>query len=540
LNQEIAALNKQAASLAPWGEFDPEAIARLGTVGIQLRFFETSTKKFSALDRSNLAIELISGDKARVLFVVVQRGELPALDAEEIVLPKESLRKARESVVAREEKLKEIDRALDGLACYRDALADHITRLDEALRFETARLSIEDAAEGRIAVLEGWVPAEKQKAVADFVEKYAAWHAFAEPADGESIPVLMRNSRFASLFEPITKILSLPDYFELDPTPFFAPFFAFFFGLCLGDVGYGLVLFIGSILAVKKGPASLRRIFMLGIVLSSFTMLAGLFLNTFFGHDIFNLPGTQGAFFSKGTGVAILGPLESAKGKVFPAMTFALYVGAMQILVGMVLHGINRVRNNGPAWGLVAVARVLMALGALIFLAHKDFMGMGAYVLGAVPIGSLLNAIPLAVSAWLCIIGLILLFLFNNPSKKLPVRLGLGFWELYQFAQGLAGDGLSYVRLFALGLAGGLLGAAFNEIAFMIVTDGDGVVHWGSPLIVFTLAILLVGHTLNLGLSALGAFVHSLRLTFVEFYNNLHFNGGAKAYAPLMRTGSRL
>jgi V/A-type H+-transporting ATPase subunit I len=275
------------------------------------------------------------------------------------------------------------------------------------------------------------------------------------------------------------------------------------------------------------------------MVLSSFTIIAGLFLNTFFGHDIFNLPGTKDAFFHKATGIALFGPVETAKGKVFPAMTFALYIGAVQILLGMALRAVNRIRNYGLLWGLAPLASMLMAAGAIIFLAHKNFMGMGVYVLGAVPVGNLLNAIPLTVSLWLCIIGLVILFLFNDPSKKIIVRFALGFWELYQFAQGLAGDGLSYVRLFALGLAGGLLGAAFNDIAFMIITDSEGVVHYGSPLIIFTILILVVGHTLNLALSGLGAFVHSLRLTFVEFYNNLKFKGGAKGYAPLANSEAR-
>jgi V/A-type H+-transporting ATPase subunit I len=115
------------------------------------------------------------------------------------------------------------------------------------------------------------------------------------------------------------------------------------------------------------------------------------------------------------------------------------------------------------------------------------------------------------------------------------MRFGLGLWELYQFAQGLMGDGLSYLRLFALGLAGGLLGAAFNQIAFMFITTPDGTVNYASVGVIGTILVLIVGHTLNLLLSALGAFVHPLRLIFVEFYNNLEFRGGGVPYSPLSK-----
>jgi V/A-type H+-transporting ATPase subunit I len=96
-------------------------------------------------------------------------------------------------------------------------------------------------------------------------------------------------------------------------------------------------------------------------------------------------------------------------------------------------------------------------------------------------------------------------------------------------------DGLSYLRLFALGLAGGLLGAAFNQIAFMFIITKEGTLNYASPLIICTILILIIGHTLNFILAALGSFVHPLRLTFVEFYNNVVFKGGGQAFRPFSK-----
>ena len=111
----------------------------------------------------------------------------------------------------------------------------------------------------------------------------------------------------------------------------------------------------------------------------------------------------------------------------------------------------------------------------------------------------------------------------------------LSLWEFYGFASGLLGDILSYLRLFILGLSGGLLGSVFNYIAFLPVTV-NGEINWHTPLIAITFLLLIAGHTLNICLTTLGALVHPLRLTFVEFYRNLDFKGGGKAYAPFRLT----
>ena len=113
----------------------------------------------------------------------------------------------------------------------------------------------------------------------------------------------------------------------------------------------------------------------------------------------------------------------------------------------------------------------------------------------------------------------------------------MGLWELYQFVSGVVGNLLSYLRLFALGLSGGLLGAAFNYIAFMFITK-DGVVHYASPLLAATIIVLVLGHTLNIALCCIGSFVHPLRLTFVEFYSNISFKGGGKQYSPFRQLKS--
>jgi V/A-type H+-transporting ATPase subunit I len=167
-------------------------------------------------------------------------------------------------------------------------------------------------------------------------------------------------------------------------------------------------------------------------------------------------------------------------------------------------------------------------------------LGIAQFTVGPLNIGALLYAPGALAGKIIMFAGIAIFLVFNNPDKPFITRFfGLSIWEMYNFITGILGDVLSYLRLFALGLAGGLLGNAFNYIAFMLVTNADGSMNYVSPMMVFTIIILLVGHSLNLALSMIGSFVHPLRLTFVEFYKNIEFKGGGTAYKPFATTKLR-
>jgi V/A-type H+-transporting ATPase subunit I len=147
----------------------------------------------------------------------------------------------------------------------------------------------------------------------------------------------------------------------------------------------------------------------------------------------------------------------------------------------------------------------------------------------------MLLSVPLVAGKAVLFISALLFLIFNNMDKKAFLRPLLGLYELYNFATGLLSNILSYLRLFALGLAGGLLGASFNQIAFLFITAPDGKVNYASAGIIGTIFVLIVGHSLNLSLSLIGSFVHPLRLTFVEFYGAIGFKGGSKPYRPFTK-----
>jgi V/A-type H+-transporting ATPase subunit I len=147
--------------------------------------------------------------------------------------------------------------------------------------------------------------------------------------------------------------------------------------------------------------------------------------------------------------------------------------------------------------------------------------------------------IPQPVAKYMALGGIAMLLLFNNWAGfgKIYIKPLQGLWAMYNFTTGFLSNALSYLRLFALGLAGGLLGGAINKIAFMFITKADGTVHYASVGIVATVLLLIGGHTLNMGLACLSGFVHPLRLTFVEFYGAMGFKGGSKPYVPFANAG---
>jgi V/A-type H+-transporting ATPase subunit I len=361
--------------------------------------------------------------------------------------------------------------------------------------------------------LSGWVPAQRQKQVEEFLNQYPAWYSIETPRKGESIPVLLRNNPTLKLFEPITRIFQLPNYFELDPTFAIAPFFAIFFGTCLGDTGYGLVIFALATAARLRLSGAIKAVAALGQILGVFTLVMGT-VNTgvIFGitiADHLDVPG-----------FALLHRCTVIRQDVtINPFNFALLLGVIQMMFGMVLNIYGNIRYNSLREAVPGIARILL-VGSCILLFLILYQKMDAlkpFLVFAV------------VGAGLGLACFIYVAFFTDLEQFLGNPIADLLLKLYFVLSGAVGDILSYIRLFALGLSSGVLGYVINVIALQM-RDAIPVLGW--PIFV---AFLVVGHSANLLLAGLGSFVHPLRLTFVEFYNNLVFKGGGIEYRPLKR-----
>ena len=528
-------LRQNEARLAPWGDFSRERLDDLRSRGLSIRFFIAAARVFDEYDFKDAARVVIHREGGRVYFLFLEYGDRKtSLPFEEVLLPAVSLGELREEAAIIRKNLEEDEQELAGYAANLSELEAAISNLKTHLDFEKAKNNLSPRAAETVYHLEGWFPAGKEKIVRSFLEKNGISYAIRDPRPGDRTPILLANGFFSRLFEPVTRIFALPDYFELDPTPFFAPFFVIFFGLCLGDLGYGLLVCLPALFFIKSAEPLKRLLGALGIVLGIAAALAGLFTNTFFGMEIFRDAGGSSGFLTGGS-LAIFASYKDQGRLVFPVMALSLFIGFLQILLGILLRFLTELRGYGIRFALPSLGRLFFLPGVMIIALHGDVMNLGFnadFKIGPLPLGRFVAWVPSEIGLALFASGIVLIFFFNNPEKSVFLRPILGVWEFYGFITGLLGDLLSYIRLFALGLASGLLGGAFNLLALMALPSTPSGPDFFSPGIVLFILILVVGHGLNLGLSLLGSFVHPLRLTFVEFYKNMKFNGGGTAFRP--------
>ncbi len=492
--RELATLNKEIAQMEPWGDFSPELVYRLEQeAGLDLHFFVCPEKKFNPEWQERYTLEIIKTTPPDCYFLVFARkGETVEITAEKLPDPAFSLPELLEKRTALEAILEEANKQLDRHA------ALHLPKLENTLleiegEQEMAEVLINTGlvADEKVMLLEGFVPETKEQALLEFCEKMDIVSHAEKPSPKDEPPVLLQNNRYSRLFEPIGKLFALPAYAELDLTPFFAPFFMMFFGFCLGDAGYGIVLLLGATLYKRRAKQEARPIITLVQWLGLATIILGTVTGTFFG---VNLLGDQFAW---------LGSLRKVMLNSEQAFNFALVLGMVQILFGLGLQAANQTKQFGAKYALKPIGWIIL-------------------LVSIVDIAVLKMAAP--VSTWTAWAGVAILMLFNDPDAGLFGRLGKGLWELYGIT-GFFGDLLSYIRLFALGISGAILGFVINDVSLRML----GIPYLGPVLFVL---LLVVGHAANLLIACLGSFVHPLRLTFVEFYKNAGFAGGGKAYRP--------
>ncbi len=481
--------------LGPWGEIPWEEIDALNAKGVQVGFYHCVPKAFDPFWNQEHLLGLIKKDQAMVSFALFSTDAiLPILEGAERAYPPRFERQAlTDELKNLEIRIAENDLEIDSVAKNRNAFQDAVDGMSDQMHWAETIHQTDQHHDGRLMVLEAWVPKEQMPLLAGQLERLDVAWIDRSPRPGEDIPVLLKNNRFAQLFHPIVELFALPIPTEMDLTPWFAPFFTLFFGLCLGDLGYGLLLFTGATVAsfipAMAGKRSLIRLIQW---LSVATALAGILTGTIFGADL-----------------GKIGPFSAWSGAFLGAdelFQLALWIGLVQILFGMILRAVNRSLQFGFAYGLSSIGWILTVCGlTLTWFEHLPVVALSLIGVG---------------------VGLILLF--SDPQAGLLKRFGLGLWDLYGIS-GLFGDLLSYIRLFALGLSSSILGLVVNDIALSVKGDGS-LIGW-----IFFLIILLVGHGMNFGIATLSAFVHPMRLTFVEFYKNAGFTGGGKPYSPFAK-----
>ncbi|SFJ96179.1 V/A-type H+-transporting ATPase subunit I [Marinilactibacillus piezotolerans] len=347
-------------------------------------------------------------------------------------------------------------------------------------------------------IASGWIEEEKLDSLKHIINTDLGEDAVVVMTDDvkmeefDQVPIVLHNNSVIRPFELITEMFSLPKYNEVDPTPLMFPFFLIFFGMIGADLGYGLLLGIGTFVALKLSgiEGSTRRFMKFLHILSYPTMAFGLFFGSFFG-------------------ISLPFHVLSLQDDVIVVMVISVIIGVIQLIFGLIMNGIIKGRQgqrassyvDGYAWAMMLIGLAIYVLGSIVF---------GIPLVSQIGIGlALIN-----------VVGIVVVSTISSKNKALG--FGLGLYNLYGVT-GYVGDIVSYTRLMALGVASANIAMAFNLI-----------VGYLPPLFRFTIGVLLIIalQAMNVALSFLSAYVHSSRLQYVEFFGKF-FEGGGKPLTPL-------
>lgn len=408
----------------------------------------------------------------------------------------------------------ELERKRDGAEKRIGELAESRGDLKFAADYLTMRKDKYDALNSlgfteNTFVLTGFIPEKYCESLRKEIEAdHTAYIAFTDPSEDEDVPVLLENGRFSAPLEGVTAMYAMPSKGDVDPTPVMAFFYYLLFGMMLSDAGYGIIMVIGTMIALKKFrlEESMRKTLVMFRNCGISTVIWGALFGSWFG-DIVQVVGKQ--FFDKDIGSIALWfqPLDDP----IKLLLFSFGIGILHLFLG------------------VAVAFYMSWKDGRRLDAVFDAVPIYLIILGVAPLGAgILTDVPQTlktIGGYMLIAGVILLVLTaGRSSKNILGKLFGGLYALYNTATGWLSDILSYSRLLALGLATGSIASVINLIGTM---PENKVIK-----LVLLIVVFIVGHTANLAINLLGAYVHTDRLQFVELFSKF-YTGGGREFEPL-------
>ncbi|MEE3465600.1 MAG: V-type ATPase 116kDa subunit family protein [Candidatus Cryptobacteroides sp.] len=499
---EIKQLEKEVSELRLWGNFDNGILEELAQAGVPVHFHKLSSKAYKPEWAQEYALKEIAHTKSEILFVVAGPDTLPG----EVPAPTTDIASKEKEL---RDKKSHFERVLKRIASAKDRipeLEEKRSRLYAKLDLYLAGAAAVPAAEDTIVTLVGYAPTEKDDTVTAALDQTGVYYLKDAAVVEDNPPISFRNNWFVRQFETLTDMYGRPSYDGFDPTPFISVFFLLFFAFCMGDCGYGLILILVGLLLKKVD--SFKDMAPLVVLLGIGTTVIGFLFHTFFSMDI-----STWSIFEPIKGIFLPAKIAGYDG----TMVLALIVGVVHLCLAMCVKTYQETKNKGfinalGSWGwtLLIVGGVIVAALAFAGIMDKDLTKWVVIVLG--------------------IVSALGIFVFNDMQRNKLANVGVGLWNTYNTATGLLGDVLSYLRLYALGLAGSMLGMAFNNIGTMVLGDGSNPTLW-LPFVL----IVVIGHTLNIAMAALGAFVHPLRLNFLEFFKNSGYEAAGRNYHPLKK-----
>ena len=390
-----------------------------------------------------------------------------------------------------------------------------------------ARISMAEAEEKlfgteSVVLLEGWMPAEREEELSRVFEDYTCAYETRDPKEEEypDVPVKLKNNRVTDGLNMVTNMYSLPAYGTVDPNPLMAPFFIVFFGLMFADIGYGILMILAALFALAKikpqeGSLSFCRLLLWGGIA---TTIAGFMTGSLFSDapkQIYDVICASKGIEPTWQGLPrLFSPTEDS----ILVLVGSLILGWLHLNTGMVVSFVQKWKHGNKADAIWEEGSLwVLLIGAAIFALKKL---------------NVLPWIPDVVAMAALIIGVVMLLFGAGRNAKGFGKVTAAFGCIYNTATGWFGDILSYSRIMALMLAGGVVGQVFNTVAIMPAKNG-GI---NAVTVIAFVVIFLLGHAMNFGLNLLGCYVHDLRLQCLEFFGKFYQDGG-KPFKPLKLSG---
>lgn len=474
----------------PWGQFDPRTIKELANKNIYIKLYQIPAQDMKNLPQGLIVRKLFTS-KGVVHCAVISHKEID-IPFKELTLPKSGLGELYQRLEKSKQIIGWIKEDIQRHTSYRTPFLRIKKSLEKELEFREALSGMGES--GELVYLRGYIPFDAVNPILEASKKEKWGTVISDPSEEDNIPTLIRNPRWVSIIEPVFKMLEIiPGYKELDISLWFLVFFSVFFGILIGDAAYGAIFFILTLLAQRKFGRRVqsKAVFILFYILSSCAIIWGSLSGTFFGQEW--LPQS-------------VKPLIPSLRNSRNIQTLCFFIGALHLSVAHLWRTV--VKLPSPK-ALAEVGWMLILWGAY-FLAKMLILG---------------DAFP-AFGKWLFIVGAFLVVFFTNPRRNVIKGIGAGLSNLLLNIVNSFTDVVSYIRLFAVGLATVAIADAFNKMAM-----GVG---WGGVLTgVATSLILLLGHALNIVLGPLAILVHGVRLNVLEFCNHLDIKWSGFSYKPL-------
>ncbi|MBN1545972.1 MAG: hypothetical protein JW902_04860 [Syntrophaceae bacterium] len=507
LEDEKEKIRRDLLALAPWGDFDPTLIHELQKKGLFLKFFKLTKEQMDALpkDVRYLKINTIK-NSSYIIVADFDEGVFQRISDEPFTLPQRGISQLAADLEKTEAQTAELAEDLANMAAKRNLLVRGLEELEVIFEFESVNSSM--GVTDRFAYISGYVPVDRLESIK---KSAAAMHwalLIRDPEEHETPPTLIRNPKWIEMIQPLFKFLdTTPGYREFDISMLFLCFFTVFAAMIIGDAGYGLI-FLGMILFMRKklkqAPA---QIFILLSVLSISTTVWGVITGTWFGSKtLAELPLLKSLIIPE---IASFGPEDTTD--MIQELCFV--IGITHLTIGILISFVRKL----PSLSAIAELGWLLILYCMYFAARY-------FVLGA-PLSS--AAIPLFAAGF----ALVLLFSEQNGPGVIKGALCGIVWSPMKFLNSVSmfADLVSYIRLFAVGLATVAVAQSFNAMASRFEGPGGTIA---------AILILFLAHTFNMGMALLAVIVHGVRLNMLEFGGKIGMEWSGYAYNPFRKKES--